>query len=175
MSAYFEELCRTMAWLSERPRAVFVGQAVRFAGTSMFTTLRDVPMEKRIEFPVAEDMQLGLCTGMALNGDLPISIYPRINFLLLAVNQLVLHLDKLPLYSNDGYRPKVIIRTAIATDKPLDPQAQHIGDYSDALEAMLKTVTVVRLDRAKQIFPAYRKAVEWDGPTLLIERTELYG
>ncbi len=102
-----------------------MGQAVVDAGTAMSTTLQHIPIEKRLELPVAEEMQLGMAIGMSLSGALPICIYPRFNFLLLAVNQLVNHLDKLPLYST--YRPKVLIRTAVATGYPLDPGPQHLN------------------------------------------------
>ena len=175
MSAYFDELCRAMTMLAKQPRSIFVGQSVASEGTAMFKTLRDVPMKKRLEFPVAEDCQLGFCTGAALNGDLPISIFPRVNFLLLAMSQLVLHLDKIPIYSRGGFNPRVIIRTAIATPVPLDPGPQHLGDYTEALRAMLETIKVVRLDAAEQIVPEYLAAAERRGSTLLIERTELYG
>lgn len=169
---YFDAICESMKWLGEQPDTVFLGQAVRDAGTAMFTTLRDVPMEKRIEMPVAEDMQLGISTGLSLNGFVPISIYPRINFLLCAIPQLVLHLDKLPLYS--GYRPKVIIRTAIATDRPLDPGVQHLGDYSDAIGGMLKTVRIKRVGSPDGIIDAYRQAYAVKGSTIIVEYLDLY-
>lgn len=163
-----------MAWLSERPNAIFLGQAVRDPGTAMHTTLSGVPMEKRVEMPVAENMQMGMCTGLALAGFLPICIFPRINFLLEAISQLVQHLDKLPLYSDGGYRPRVIIRTAVAHDQPMNPGEQHLGDYSSALVLMLKTVYIDCLNRAEEIMPAYRAAVDREGSTILVEYLKHY-
>lgn len=174
MSAYFDELCRAMAMLAEEPSAVFMGQAVACEGTAMFNTLRDVPMAQRVELPVAEDMQMGMAIGAALNGDLPITIYPRWNFLLLAMSQLVLHLDKLPLMSAGGFRPKVIIRTAVATDKPLDPGPQHVGDFTLAVGSMLDTVEIMQLRYPQQIMPAYERALALPGSFLLVERMEHY-
>lgn len=139
----------------------------------MYKTLCDVPAEKRLEFPVAEDCQLGFCTGAALAGMLPITIYPRWNFLLLAMSQLVLHLDKLPLMAK-GVRPRVIIRTAVATRHPLNPGAQHLGDYSEAVNDMLETVHVVELFRADMIVPEYCKAATRDTSTILVERMGHY-
>lgn len=172
MGLYYDELRVAMAMLAAKPEAVFLGQAVADAGTAMRGTLVDVPVAQLLEMPVAEDMQLGMATGMALAGILPICCYPRINFLLLATNQLILHLDKLPLYS--GYRPKVIIRTAVATDSPLDPGPQHLGDFTVPLRQMLRTVEVVDLLSAADVAREYRKAAERDGSTLLVERAELY-
>lgn len=174
MSEYFDNLVCAMSLLGEQPQAIFVGQTARYPGTAMHNTLKHLPEEQRLEFPVAEDFQMGFCTGLALAGSLPVCIYPRINFLLLATNQLILHLDKLPAYSRGGYRPKVIIRTAVATDEPLDPGPQHLGDFSDAYRMMLKHVRVVQLDFAKDIIPAYEAALGRDGSTLLVEFMDQY-
>lgn len=172
--SYLTELSRAMDLIGAHPRAVFMGQAVAFPGTAMTRTLSGVPKDKLIELPVAEDMQMGLAIGAALNGDLPVTIYPRFNFLLLAMSQLVLHLDKLPLYSRGGFTPRVIVRTAVATPEPMDPGPQHLGDYTEAFRSMLETVHVVRLDDASQVVPEYLAAAERRGSTLLIERTEFY-
>jgi pyruvate/2-oxoglutarate/acetoin dehydrogenase E1 component len=173
---YRDELQRTMAWLGEQPDTLFIGQAVGYPGTAMTATLSGVPKDKLVELPVAEEMQMGMSTGLALAGFVPISIYPRWNFLLLATSQLVGHLDKLPIYSNGGYKPKVIIRTASASRTPIDPQSQHLGNYSDPFCKMLKTVEVIECDRADQIFAAYRKGYEReDGrSTLIVEFTQRY-
>lgn len=171
MSAYLDALRQSMSLLAANG-AVFLGQAVRYPGTAMYNTLNHLPDEQRIELPVAESMQLGMCTGISLAGGLPVSIYPRINFLLEATSQLVQHLDKLPLYSS--YRPKVIIRTAVAHDEPMDPGPQHLHDYSRALESMLETVKVVRLHSAADVTDEYRRALERDGSTLLVEYARLY-
>jgi pyruvate/2-oxoglutarate/acetoin dehydrogenase E1 component len=164
---YFDELKRSMEWLAQQPHTLFVGQAVGYPGTAMFSTLKDIDPTKRLEFPVAEEFQMGLATGLALQGFVPISVFPRWNFLLLAVNQLVNHLDKLPLVSD--YRPKVIIRTGVGSVRPLDPQWQHKGDFTDAMRLMLQTVKVVRLDEPEQILPAYQEAYTADGSTILCE------
>lgn len=164
---YFEALCEAMKIVTQPDNAICIGQAVAYEGTAMYGTLRDVPMEKRLELPVAENMQMGMATGIAMAGGLPICIYPRINFMLEAISQLVQHLDKIPLFSD--WRPKVIIRTAIATPIPLDAGPQHLGDYTDAVEKMLSTVRVVRLKTADMIVPEYRAALLSNCSTLLVE------
>lgn len=194
---YRDALTSAMAEIATDPRAIFLGQSVVAGGTAMTATLRDVPAGQKLELPVIEDAQMGMSTGLALAGYLPVSIYPRINFLLLAVNQLVLHLDALPLYS--GYRPKVIIRTAIPTPVPLDPGPQHLDPTSDnpawngagltmngvpqylhpegyvaAIRAMLRTVRVEELTSKDRILPAYRAALARQLSTILVERAELY-
>jgi pyruvate/2-oxoglutarate/acetoin dehydrogenase E1 component len=173
---YFDELKRTMDWLGSKPDTLFMGQAVVYPGTGMTNTLSGVDHSKLIELPVAEDFQLGLSIGHALNGSIPISIFPRWNFLLLATNQLVNHLDKIRQYSHDEFTPKVIIRTAIGSERPLHPQIQHIGDYTEAYKRMLQSVDVIRLEEPDQIFDAYKHAYERTDykSTILVEYGDYY-
>ena len=168
---YFNELKKAMEWLAQKQDTLFLGQAVEFAGTAMTNTLRDVVKSKLLEMPVDEEFQMGLSIGLAVNGTLPISIFPRWNFLLLTMNQLMNHLDKLSLYSHGEFHPKVIIRTAIGSERPIHPQIQHIGDFTDAFRLMLKTVEVVRLEEPEEIFEAYRFAYEREDnkSTILVE------
>jgi pyruvate/2-oxoglutarate/acetoin dehydrogenase E1 component len=118
---YFDELKRSMEYLAQDPRVLFLGQAVACPGTGMSNTLRDVPLEKRWEMPVTEELQMGVTNGLALQGWVPVSIFPRWNFLLLAVNQLVNHLDKMGLLGNGGFQSKVVVRTSIGSERPLHP------------------------------------------------------
>ena len=152
---YFDELKRSMEYLAGDTDTVFLGQAVAYAGTAMSNTLKDVSLDQKIEIPVDEDMQMGMTNGLALQGKLPVSIFPRWNFLLLATNQLVNHLDKFSEMSGGGYQPKAIIRTSIGSERPLHPGHQHIGDYTDAYRKMLKNVEIFRLEEPEDIFPAY--------------------
>jgi pyruvate/2-oxoglutarate/acetoin dehydrogenase E1 component len=173
---YFDELCRAMDYLARDQRTIFLGQAVACPGTAMTNTLKNVPRDKLLELPVTEEMQMGMSTGLALAGHVPVSIYPRWNFLLLAVNQVVNHLDKLSIVSNGTYRPKVIIRTGIGSERPLHPQHQHVGDFTEAFRLMCKTIEVIRLDEPEHIFPAYQKALERaDGrSTIVVEYGDYY-
>jgi pyruvate/2-oxoglutarate/acetoin dehydrogenase E1 component len=173
---YFNEIKRSMDWLGTMPDTLFLGQAVEYPGTAMTNTLQGVPCNKLLEMPVAEEMQMGISIGLAVNGIVPVTIYPRWNFLLLAVNQLVNHLDKLSLYSNGEYKPKVIIRTAIGSERPINPQIQHTGDFTGAFRLMLKTIEVVRLIMPQQIFPTFERAYTRDDgrSTLIVEYGDYY-
>jgi len=173
---YFDELKRSMEFLAQDPRTLFLGQAVEVPGTAMSNTLKDVPRGKLLEVPVDEEMQMGMANGLAIAGHIPVGIFPRWNFLILAANQIVNHLDKFPLMSNGGYRPKVIIRTGIGSVRPLHPQHQHIGDFSEAFRSMCGNIEVIRLDEPDDIFPSYEKALmRTDGKsTLLVEWGDFY-
>ncbi len=171
---YFDALCHAMADLAKDPKVIFVGQGVGCAGTTMTDTLRDVPKDKLLEFPVAEDMQMGACIGMALDGMLPVCIFPRWNFLLCATNQIVNHLDRIPLYSDGGYQPKVIIRVAVPSTEKFDPGPQHDDDFTEPFRKMLRTVHVQTLHTPEEVKAGYHLAVNLPGSSLLVEHTALY-
>jgi len=171
---YFDELKNSMDFLAAHSDTIFIGQAVEYAGTAMTNTLKDVPSSKKLELPVCEDLQAGITNGLALAGKIPVSIYPRWNFFLLATNQVVSHLDKIPLISD--YKTKAIIRTGIGSIRPMNPQHQHVGDFTEAFKLMLSNIDVIRLDEPQDIFPAYEKALNrTDGKsTILVEWGDFY-
>ena len=175
MSDYHSELCRAMALLGERPQTIILGQGVAdHGGTSMSSTFRDVPARKRLEMPVAEELQAGMALGMALEGLLPICIFPRWNFMLRAADQIINHLDRLPIYSGGGYKPKVLIRVAVPSSRPFNPQSQHDDDFTVAFGLMCRTINVIQLTEAHEIVPAWLKAADSDRSTILVEFTDRY-
>ena len=164
--SYQKALSLAMQELATDSRVVFLGQGVRDPGTFMSMTLTDVPLEKRIELPVAEELQLGMSIGMSLAGYVPVSIYPRWQFFLLAANQAVNHLDKL--------RPHVIVRVGVGSTVPLDPGPQHKGDLTEAFRLLMPNTNIVRLESADTIASEYRAALHRLGPTILVEIADAY-
>jgi len=148
-----------MSLLAENPKTVFIGQAVEYEGTGLYDSLSHIPRTKRLELPVAEYLQSGLANGMAIEGIVPISTYPRWNFLLMGTDQIVNHLDKFKTMSNDKLKPKVIIRVAVGSEYPVDPQCQHKGNFSEAFRNMTNNTEVIELNEPEDIIPAYTKAL----------------
>lgn len=170
--SYIGELTKAMSLLGEQEDTLFVGQGVSYSGQRMFETFAGVPDHKKIEMPVVENFQMGLCTGLSLMGFVPVSIFPRMDFLLLACDALVNHLDKLPMF---GWKPKVIIRVAVGSSEPFNPGPQHCQDHSEAFASMLKTVKVRLLHDAGMIISQYQQALERPESTLLVEYASEYG
>ena len=173
---YFEELKRSMEYLGNKRNTIFIGQAVEVSGTAMSNTLKNIKKDKLVELPVAEEMQMGMTIGMLMAGQIPVSIFPRWNFLLLAINQLVNHLDKFTLMNGRGYKSKAIIRTSIGSERPLHPQFQHVGDYSNSIKVMCPRIHIVKLQNPKNILKEYKKAINRkDGKsTILVEYGDYY-
>ena len=164
-----------MGMLAQQSNTVFLGQGVDEAGgTSMSATFRAVPLVKRLEMPVAEELQMGMAIGMAIEGYLPICVFPRWNFVLRAADQLVNHLDRLPLYSDGGYKPRVIIRTAVPSTSPFNPGPQHDDDFTGPFRRMLRTVKVITLNRPERIVGSYLWAARNQYSTIIVERTDEY-
>lgn len=157
---YLEELKKIMTWLGKQENTFFLGQTVKYPGSPMNASMNDVPEEKKLELPLIEDDQMGMSIGLALEGFIPISVYPRIDFLIIAMNQLVNHLDKIEEMSEGEFKPGVIIRTQIGNTTPIWPGLQHCGDYTDGLRKMLKHIKVIRVRKAEVIKGMYKNAYE---------------
>ena len=168
---YFDELKKAMSFLAEHPKTMFIGQAVEYEGTGLYDSLKHLPKDRTIEFPVAEYLQSGIANGMAIEGMIPVSTYPRWNFLLMGTDQIVNHLDKFITMSNGKCTPKVIIRVAVGSEYPVDPQCQHKGNFTEPFRGMLKNIEVIELNEPEEIMPAYEKALRReDGvSTILVE------
>lgn len=176
MKSYKTHLTEAMDLAAQKNNVLFVGQAVSVDGTAIRNTLVNVPQKKLIEFPVDEDFQMGFCTGLAFASILPICIFPRWNFLLLATNQIVNYLDKVKQITKLDIPPKVIIRTSTGSTTPLHPGIQHVGDYTSVFRGLLQNINVVKLDSKDQILNEYKIAIDrTDGiSTLLVENVDMY-
>lgn len=171
---YRDEMTRSMQMLGENPNTIFLGQSVLYKGTAMFGTLKDVPKEKIIEFPVAEELQLSTSIGLSLNGFIPVSLFPRMDFLMRCMDSLVNHLDKIALLSEGRFQPHVIIRASVGGTKQMNPGLQHIGDYYLPLSIMCKNIDFYYLNDAEMIYPLYLRALESKRSSMLIELGDMY-
>jgi pyruvate/2-oxoglutarate/acetoin dehydrogenase E1 component len=172
MAEYFEALTKAMTDLAEDERTIFIGQSVAFPGQRAHQTFAGVPMERRIEMPICEDFTIGFATGLALDGRVPVVFIPRWDFLILASNQIVNHLDKIA--NSNGFQAKVIIRTSVGAARPLNPGEQHVGNYGLSFERMLKRVAVLDCLTPEQVADSYRVALASKYPSIVVEYMERY-
>tara|TARA_B100001057_G_scaffold500275_1_gene614463 strand:+ start:4405 stop:4941 length:537 start_codon:yes stop_codon:yes gene_type:complete len=174
---YKEELIKAMDWLGQKEDVVFLGQACKVSGHSISSTIVNVPQEKRVELPVFEETQLGISTGLAMEGFVTVTMYPRFDFFILACNQLINHLDKMEEMSKGEMKPRVIIRVSVGAKEPLDAGPQHTQNHTEAFRKMLTNVNVVELMEPEDVFPAFKEAYEREDskPTLIVEHGQFYG
>jgi pyruvate/2-oxoglutarate/acetoin dehydrogenase E1 component len=121
-----------------------------------------------------EEVQMGMCTGLSLEGYVPISIYPRFNFMMLAINQLVNHMDKMKEMSKGMLVPKVIVRVAVGARKPLNGGSQHTQDFTESIKHMLTDTVLVELTEPEQVSSTFEDAYNRDGSTVVVEWGDFY-
>ena len=175
-TTYRSELIRSMEYLAKDKKTIFLGQSVIYSGNAIYNTLQTIKNSRKIEMPVFEEVQMGLSIGMAMNGFIPVSCYPRFDFLILAMNQLFNHLDKMQFMSKGQFKPRVIIRTSIGSKKPLNGGVQHTQNYTKVFKSISTELDVLLLNKKNQIFPAYKKALtrKDSRSTLLVEFGDFY-
>jgi len=168
---YKESIEKEMYKLAGIYNTIFLGQQVGV--TDFYGTLNRVPISKRIELPVAEELQLGMSIGLALEGYLPISVFQRIDFLPRACDQLVNHLDILKELSAGKFNPKVIIRTSVGATDPLDTGLQHSKDLTKGFNALLK-MPVIAVKTPEEVHKAYKHAFFGDESIIIVEYQNLF-
>lgn len=163
-----DALTKAMTRIGELPDSIFIGQSTVYPAHLMFDTLKEVPLEKRLELPVFEDSQCGISLGLWLAGYSPVlSIYPRLDFLVIAANQLVNHLDKWA--AMGAGNPKVIIRTMPGSIAPIYSGPQHSQDHTEALRLLCPHIQIIKITQPEHVYPAYQRASEEPGPFIIIE------
>jgi len=171
---YLDALTEAMKLTMEDDKTIFIGQQIVYYGNPMSKTIEGLPKERMIETPVMEETQMGMTMGLAMTGHQVVTFYPRWDFLILACNQLVNHLDKLEVMSDGEWKPNVIVRVGKGSDKPLDPGHQHKADYTEAFEKIVTNCTITKLDKVDKIVPAYERALSEGGIHIIVEYPELY-
>lgn len=169
---YKDALTQAMTYLGEQDNTVFIGQQIVYAGNPMSTTLGNVSKDKMIELPVMEETQMGMSLGIAMTGKTVVTFYPRWDFIILAANQLINHVDKYELMT--GQQANMIIRLGKGSDKPLDPGHQHKGNYLKEFKSMCPNIKFHDLKDHTKIVDTYKKAYTQGGVHVLIEYPELY-
>ena len=96
--------------------------------------------------------------------------------MLLASNQLINHIDKINKMSGGLYKNKIIIRTAIGSERPLHPQHQHVGDFTKEYSKICKNIEFIKLEEPSQVLKSYKKAYERkdNKATVLVEFGDYY-
>ena len=172
--SYKNSLINSMTELGKIDNTIFIGQQLIWHGNPMSTTVSNVPKEKMIEVPVMEESQMGMSLGLAMAGKTVITFYPRWDFLICATNQLVNHVDKIKLMSNDTWEPHILIRVGKGSDKPLDPGHQHKGNYFEQFKSMCPNIEFYNLKSWQDVELSYTYATNNKGIYCLVEYPELY-
>ena len=158
--------------------AIFVGYNVRHS--SAYETLADVPLEQRLETPLAENLMAGLAMGMSLEGFYPVLYFERHDFVFNALDALINQLDKIEMLSQGQFRMPVIIRAVAGGIKPFYAGVTHTSDYTGIFKQLF-SFPVFAPSMPGEVLQAYDIAMGLNGdifrhntPLLICEQKSLY-
>ena len=151
--------------------AVFIGYNV--ARGDAMGTLKGVPFEQKIETPVAENLMMGLAIGLSFEGFKPVVYFERHDFMLVAMDAIVNHLDKIERISHGEFKVPVIVRAIAADSGPFYSGITHSQDFTELLKAAV-TIPVIEPTNGPEVINAFRGAALSGRPAIIIEKKSRY-
>ena len=158
-----------LAIAGERDKNVLLmGQGIDDKGAFYGTTagLRPIYGDRLVETPVSENAMVGVAIGLALSGKRPVIQFHRVEFALLAMEQIINNAAKMHYISNGQHKCPLVIRMIVGRGWGQGPC------HSQSLEAMFAYIPGLKV--LMPTFPADYKgmllaAIEDDNPVVIIE------
>lgn len=168
--SYKDAVNASMEELS-RQGAIFIGYNV--AKGDAMGTLKNVPAYQKLETPVAENLMAGLAIGMSFEGFLPVLYFERHDFLLVAMDAIGNHIDKIERISHGEFKVPLIIRAVTADAGPFYSGPTHSQDFTNMLREAV-SFPVIDPKTGSEVLKAFRGAQESGRPAIIIERKSRY-
>jgi len=169
--SYKEAMIKSMTKLSENEKTIFIGYNV--ARGDAMGTLKNVPMSQKLETPVAENLMSGLAIGMSFEGFLPVLYFERHDFMLVAMDVIGNHIDKIERISHGEFKVPIIIRAVEAFGGPFYSGPTHHQDFTNVLKELVD-FPVIDPKNGYEVSKAFNGAKESGRPAIIIERKSLY-
>jgi pyruvate dehydrogenase E1 component alpha subunit len=150
---------------------VFIGYNVS-RGDAM-GTLKNVPLNQKLETPVAENLMCGLAIGMSFEGYKPVIYFERHDFMLVAMDAIGNHIDKIERISHGEYKLPIIIRAVEAFGGPFYSGPTHHQDFTNLLKELV-SFPVLDPVTGVDVLKAFKGAKESGRPAIIIERKSRY-
>jgi len=150
---------------------IFIGYNV--AKGDAMGTLKNVPMDQKLETPVAENLMSGLAIGMSFEGYKPVLYFERHDFMLVAMDAIGNHIDKIERISHGEFKVPVIIRAVEAFGGPFYSGPTHHQDFTSILKEVVD-FPVIDPVTGVDILKAFKGAKESGRPAIIIERKSRY-
>ena len=160
--------------LNEDDRVFIMGEDVgTFKGAYAVTSgfLEEYGPDRIIDSPISESAVVGASIGAALGGLRPVIEIMTVNFMLLAMDQVVNHAAKLRYMSNGQLKVPIIIRTVTGGGGQLG------ATHSQSLEVWFATVPGLKVIVPSDPYDALgllRTAIKDDDPVIFAEHALLY-
>lgn len=158
-----------LAIMGERDKnVILMGQGIDDKGAFYGTTagLRPIYGDRLIETPVSENAMVGVAVGLAMSGKRPVIQFHRVEFALLAMEQIINNAAKMHYISNGQHKCPIVIRMIVGRGWGQGPE------HSQSLEAMFAYIPGLKV--LMPTFPEDYKgmlisAVEDNNPVVIIE------
>lgn len=160
--------------MEQDPRVIVIGEGVPDPKAIFNTTaeLREKYGVRRVfDMPLSENGMTGICIGAALSGMRPVMVHQRIDFALLAMDQLVNNAAKWHYMFNGKASVPLVVRVLIGRGWGQGPQ------HSQSLQAMFAQVPGLKVVMPSTAYDAKGMliaAIEDDNPVLFIEHRWLH-
>lgn len=153
---------------------VFIGYNV--ANGDAMGTLKDVPKTQKIETPVAENLMVGLAIGMSFEGFRPVVYFERHDFMLVAADAIINHVNYIERLSHGEYTVPVIIRAVTADSGPFYSGPTHSQDFTNLFYHTIdnNSMPLFSPTNGQQMLNCYNLAVKSNRPCMIIERKSYY-
>ena len=156
------------------PRVFVIGEGVPDPKTIFNTTsgLREKYGAKRVfDMPLSENGMTGICIGAAMSGMRPVMVHQRIDFALLAMDQLVNNAAKWHYMFDGKVSVPLVVRVIVGRGWGQGPQ------HSQSLQAMFAQVPGLKVIMPTTAYDAKGMliaAIEDNNPVLFIEHRWLH-
>ena len=161
--------------LDKNPDVIIVGQGVDDHLGIFGSTLglaQEFGSERVFDTPLAEEGMTGIAIGAALNGLYPIHIHMRVDFALLAMNQIINLAAKYRYMFGGRFEVPMLIRMVIG--RSWGQGAQH-SQSLQSLFAHIPGLTVIMPASAQSVLETYPYIISnYRGPVIAIEHRLLY-
>jgi acetoin:2,6-dichlorophenolindophenol oxidoreductase subunit beta len=160
--------------LDANANSVVIGQSVSDDVGILGTTLglTESHPKQVFETPIMEEGVAGICLGMAINGVYPINTHIRVDFLVVAMNQIVNLIAKYRYTYGGSFEVPMLIRAIIGRSWGQGPQ------HSQSLQSIFAHIpglTVIMPSSAQTVYSSYvRLAKQYKNPVVSLEHRFLY-
>lgn len=156
-------------------RIIFMGEGVHDDNAvygTMSGLLDKFGPDRVIEMPTAENAMVGVAVGLAISGYRPVISFHRVEFALLALEQIINNAAKMNYISNGKHNVPLITRLIVG--RGWGQGAVHAQSL-EALFAMIPGLRVVMPSTPNDVYWALKKAFTINDPTIIIEHRWCHG
>lgn len=169
--SYKNAMLEAMTDLGKDEKIIFIGYNV--ARGDAMGTLKNVSAEQKLETPVAENLMCGLAIGMSFEGFKPVLYFERHDFMLVAMDAIGNHIDKIERISHGEYKVPIIIRAVEAFGGPFYSGPTHHQDFTNVLKTLV-TFPILDPVTGVDVLKAFKGAYQSGKPAIIIERKSRY-